>query len=124
MDHPPASDQFRPAAIIAEPAAVAQLVEQRTFNPTVVGSSPTGGTEKTLVLSLFSALHGIEDDASEVIDHLAVSLAGEGPEAPSAASVAPREPGQPPRGLRDHVLPFAEREPHERRSRAGIVVEH
>ncbi len=24
-------------------AAVAQLVEQRTFNPKVVGSSPTGG---------------------------------------------------------------------------------
>jgi hypothetical protein len=33
----------------AGPAAVAQLVEQRTFNPTVVGSSPTGGIEKELV---------------------------------------------------------------------------
>jgi hypothetical protein len=30
------------------PAAVAQLVEQRTFNPKVVGSNPTGGIEKYL----------------------------------------------------------------------------
>jgi hypothetical protein len=29
-------------------AAVAQLAEQRTFNPKVVGSIPTGGTEKVL----------------------------------------------------------------------------
>ena len=35
------------------PAAVAQLVEQRTFNPTVVGSSPTGGIEKELVVKGF-----------------------------------------------------------------------
>jgi hypothetical protein len=28
------------------PAAVAQLVEQRTFNPKVVGSNPTGGIRK------------------------------------------------------------------------------
>lgn len=27
-------------------ASLAQLVEQRTFNPWVVGSSPTGGTVK------------------------------------------------------------------------------
>jgi hypothetical protein len=29
-------------------AAVAQLAEQRTFNPKVVGSIPTGGMEKGL----------------------------------------------------------------------------
>jgi hypothetical protein len=30
------------------PAAVAQLAEQRTFNPKVVGSIPTGGIKKWL----------------------------------------------------------------------------
>ncbi len=44
------------AAIIVLPAAVAQLVEQRTFNPTVVGSSPTGGTQKWLVQAIFGRL--------------------------------------------------------------------
>jgi integrase len=65
MDHPPASDQLRPAAIMAEPAAVAQLVEQRTFNPTVVGSSPTGGTEKTLVERHFAL-----DGSGAEVDHV------------------------------------------------------
>jgi integrase len=35
-----------------EPAAVAQLVEQRTFNPKVVGSNPTGGIRKWLVIGI------------------------------------------------------------------------
>jgi hypothetical protein len=41
----------RPIARVRDhvmPAAVAQLVEQRTFNPKVVGSNPTGGIEKYL----------------------------------------------------------------------------
>ncbi len=33
-------------AIMSVHAAVAQLAEQRTFNPKRVGSSPTGGTAK------------------------------------------------------------------------------
>jgi hypothetical protein len=35
------------------PAAVAQLVEQRTFNPKVVGSNPTGGIMKALESDVF-----------------------------------------------------------------------
>jgi hypothetical protein len=34
-------------------AAVAQLAEQRTFNPKVVGSIPTGGIEKYLQIGGF-----------------------------------------------------------------------
>ena len=36
-------------------ASIAQLVEQRTFNPLVVGSIPTGGTMKTILFFLLCA---------------------------------------------------------------------
>ncbi len=39
---------YRPCAIMTRLAAVAQLAEQRTFNPKVVGSIPTGGMEIAL----------------------------------------------------------------------------
>jgi hypothetical protein len=38
------------------PAAVAQLVEQRTFNPKVVGSNPTGGITKWLEAAVFAEI--------------------------------------------------------------------
>ena len=43
-------------AILAS-ASVAQLVEQRTENPRVVGSIPTGGTKRCKCLSLAAFLY-------------------------------------------------------------------
>jgi hypothetical protein len=46
-------------------AAVAQLVEQRTFNPKVLGSSPSGGISKGLQIAGFS-LDGLGPKRSHV----------------------------------------------------------
>ena len=54
---------------IADPhASVAQLVEQRTENPRVVGSIPTGGTSGDLIWSRFYAdlAHLVERDLAKV----------------------------------------------------------
>ena len=49
-------------------ASVAQLVEQRTENPRVVGSIPTGGTSGDLIWSRFYAdlAHLVERDLAKV----------------------------------------------------------
>ena len=66
--------RFRPAAFGFEGfALVAQLVEQRTENPRVVGSIPTGGTT-------FGERHKNADVAHLVERHLAkVEVAGSSP---------------------------------------------
>ena len=49
-------------------ASVAQLVEQRTENPRVVGSIPTGGTikEKRLLFDSADLAHLVERDLAKV----------------------------------------------------------
>ena len=48
-------------------ASVAQLVEQRTENPRVVGSIPTGGTITEKKFSVFADLaHLVERDLAKV----------------------------------------------------------
>ena len=52
---------------IADPhASVAQLVEQRTENPRVVGSIPTGGTTAILSLTYADLAHLVERDLAKV----------------------------------------------------------
>jgi hypothetical protein len=50
-DHPPRAKQSHPGlAVPFRPkGSLAQLVEQRAFNPLVVGSSPTGPTKQNRV---------------------------------------------------------------------------
>lgn len=43
--------QFRSSCTLSSRAPIAQLVELRTFNPQVVGSSPTGGTSSLAVVA-------------------------------------------------------------------------
>ena len=66
----------RPAAMMRAGAAVAQLVEQRTFNPTVAGSSPAGGTGKLLQTRGFAVVRirmicNHVPDMSEICDWVA-----------------------------------------------------
>ena len=57
---------------VAKFASVAQSVEQRTENPRVVGSIPTGGTKEYIVPRFYIAVYSLYADLAHLVErHLA-----------------------------------------------------
>ena len=57
---------------VATFASVAQSVEQRTENPRVVGSIPTGGTKEYIVPRFYIAVYSLYADLAHLVErHLA-----------------------------------------------------
>lgn len=67
--------QFASSCTLSSRAPIAQLVELRTFNPQVVGSSPTGGTRRPPKGGFTVAVHALRAPSVHALRAVAISSA-------------------------------------------------